>query len=570
MHRLCLCLVVCLLPVAAAWPAAGAPPGTGGPAALVRIADALATLRRPQPGEEGVVDHGADAVAARRAMLRRLQAEHATLDPSTWSRPDQVDWLALRGQLDEHDFLLHVQQPWARDPGFYADQLLRPAFTALPTPPDQVDTLETALRRVPALLAAARRNLDPALVPADFARLALFNLEHADGVGHGHPYRAVPPAGILGWYDDLLGRARQQQPALVPGIEAARAAIVAFRDWLAGQAPAMTAPAGFGQRLFDWYLRHVKYMPYRAREIERLGQRELERVWAARALERHRNRDLPELEPAADRADYEARVAAVDADIRAFLSEQEIITVPALVPGDFRQVGFNVPWIERPGGPNFWEHVQYRDPSPDHWHAVIPGHRFDALVLAANRHPVRRHLRDGGRAEGWALYLEEAGLQLGFYDRTGRARARELIWDFAIFRAARTIGDVRLQLNEIDSRQAAAYWRSLTPNLDADVARVDAEIYLRRPPGYGLGYTVGAFQMQKLLGERARQLGDDFVLQAFHDAFMAAGGVPIALFRYELTGFDDEVRPLWRRPELARLLAEGEAASDPSRPQAAD
>lgn len=532
---------------------------------LVEIADALAALRRPQAGPDGLVDHGPAAIAARRAALRELQSRHGALDVSGWPRDRQVDWLALRGQLDEHDFLLHVQQPWARDPGFHTDPLLRPAFTSLPVPEDQAELLLATLSAVPARLAAARENLDPALVPADFARLALFNLDHADGVGHGHPFRAVPPAGILGWYDDLLARARQQQPALVPGIEAARAAIAQFRDWLAGQAPAMTAPAGFGEALFDWYLRHVKYMPYGAREIERLGQRELERVWAARALERHRNRDLPELGPASGREDYEARVAAVDADIRAFLRGQAIITVPAEVPGDFRQLGFNVPWIERPGGPNFWEHVQYRDPSPDHWHAVIPGHRFDALVLAGNRHPVRRHFRDGGRAEGWAMYLEEAGLQLGFYERTGRPRARELIWDFAIFRAARTIGDVRLQLNEVDSREIAAWWRSLTPHLDEDVARVDAEIYLRRPPGYGLGYTIGAFQLQKVLGERARQLGDDFVLKEFHDAFMAAGGIPIALFRYELTGLDDEVARLWRRPPLATVLA-ADAAGSAGRP----
>lgn len=538
-------------------PGAGAQavPAPDGYAALVGIADELAGLRRPEPGPHGLVDHGPAAVATRRDRLRELQARHAGIDVSAWPRARQVDWLALRGQLDEHDFLLHVQQPWARDPGFHLDQVLRPAFATLPVPEAQLDGLVAALDRVPALLAAAKSSLQPALVPADFAKLARFNIENADGVGHGHPYRAVPPAGILGWYDDLLARARRDQPDLVPRVEAARGAVADFRDWLVARAGTMTAPAGFGETLFDWYLRHVKYMPYSAREIERMGLRELERTWAARTLERHRNRDLPELAPASDREEYEARVAAVDADIRAFLREQAILSIPAVVPGDFRQVGFNVPWIERPGGPNFWEYVQYRDPSPDHWHAVIPGHRFDALVLAGNRHPVRRHLRDGGRAEGWALYLEEAGLQLGFYERTGRLRTRELIWDFAIFRAARTVGDVRLQLNETDSREVAAWWRSLTPNLDEDVARVDAEIYLRRPPGYGLGYTVGAFQMQKLLGERARQLGAAFVLGDFHDAFMAAGGIPIALFRYELTGLDDEVRTLWQRPALATLLA---------------
>jgi uncharacterized protein (DUF885 family) len=217
-------------------------------------------------------------------------------------------------------------------------------------------------------------------------------------------------------------------------------------------------------------------------------------------------------------------------------------------------MGFNVPWIVRPSGPNYWEQVQYRDPSPDYWHAVMPGHRFDALVLGRVTHPVRRHIRDGGRSEGWALYLEEAPLQLGFYDATDRERTRELIYDFAIFRAVRTIGDVRMQHNEMSTQEVAEYWKKWTPYLDDDVARVDAEIYLRRPPGYGLGYTIGSFQVYKLLGERRHQLGDKFVLKDFHDQFMAAGGLPVALIRYEMTGYDDEVSRFWDRPPLAEVL----------------
>ena len=42
------------------------------------------------------------------------------------------------------------------------------------------------------------------------------------------------------------------------------------------------------------------------------------------------------------------------------------------------------------------------------------------------------------------------------------------------------------------------WWRERTPWLDVDVARVDAEIYLRRPPGYGLGYTVGTRAARKM------------------------------------------------------------------------
>ena len=85
------------------------------------------------------------------------------------------------------------------------------------------------------------------------------------------------------------------------------------------------------------------------------------------------------------------------------------------------------------------------------------------------------------------------------------------------------------------------------------MARVDAEIYLRRPPGYGLGYTIGMLQMQRLLADRRRQLGEDFELRSFHDEFMAAGRLPIALIRFEMTGEDDEVRELWRAEPMPRM-----------------
>jgi uncharacterized protein (DUF885 family) len=94
------------------------------------------------------------------------------------------------------------------------------------------------------------------------------------------------------------------------------------------------------------------------------------------------------------------------------------------------------------------------------------------------------------------------------------------------------------------------WWIERTPWLDENVSRVDAEIYLRRPPGYGLGYTVGMLQMQQLLADSKRLMGDDFVLKSFHDEFMAAGRLPISLIRWEMTGLDDEVRELWKRESL--------------------
>ena len=306
----------------------------------------------------------------------------------------------------------------------------------------------------------------------------------------------------------------------------------------------MTGRAGVGRRHFDWYLKHVKLMPYTSDDIVTLGIRELDRLWSVYALEQHRNRDLPVIELPDSSEEYARRIETTDQRIREFLVKEDIITIPDYIG----ELSTNVPWIVRPQGPNFWEQVQFRDPTPDHVHAVIPGHRFDGVVERNNPHPIRGKITSGARVEGWGVYLEEGMMNAGLIDDL--PRVRELIYVFGIFRAARVPADVWLQLNEMTSSEVVDWWMQRVPWLDEDVARVDAEIYLRRPPGYGLGYTVGMLQMQRLLADRRRQLGADFDLREFHDTFMSKGRLPMSLIRWEMTGLDDEVRELWPREPL--------------------
>jgi hypothetical protein len=489
----------------------------------------------PQP------DYSTSANEDRHRTIQEMLARLAALDVSKWSVPEKVDYLAVRSRLDQENFMLQRFRPWARDPGFYVDRMLRVTFTELPVTGDEKQELLLRLRAIPVLAEQAKSWLDD--VAADYADLAIHNLANSDGVGHGFPYRANPPAGVIGWYKDLLQRAAEQ-PELVPEIEAAQAAVESFSHWLKNQRPTWTASAGVGEAAFDWYLKHIKLMPWTAGELVLLGERELDRLWADYALERHRNRAIQELEPARSAEEYQARIDATDAHIRAFLAEQNIITVPA----DIGRLDTNVPWIVRPGGRNFWEEIQYRDPHPDHLHAVVPGHRFDAVMANRNRHPIRGRIQSDARIEGWATYLEEAMLQAGIF--ADRPRARELIQIFGIFRAARVPADVWLQTGQRGVREVVDYWLAHVPYLDKDVARVDAEIYLRRPPGYGIGYTIGALQMQRLLADVKRLQGDDFDLRAFHDILMQSGRLPLSLLRWEMTGLDDEVSRFWVREPM--------------------
>lgn len=496
-----------------------------------------ANFNDPASPDHGLMSYSRAAIDARLAKLGQLRARLDGMNVAAWPRGQQSEYLAVRALFDQQEFLLRVSRPWARDPGFYVDQLQRFAFASLPAEGARLERLQQELAAVPQIVAAAQATLDD--VATDYARLALHNLRNTDGVGHGHPYRAVPPAGVIGWYEDLLGRARATQPGLVPAVERALASVREFDGWLERRMPEFRGKAGVGRARYDWYLRHAKLIPHTADELLLLSAMEWERVTAWYGIARHRNRNLPELEPSPTADEYARRIAATDRNIREFLVREGILTIPPYVG----ELDTNAPFIERPNGPNFWEYVQFRDPHPDHLHAVIPGHRFDGLVEDNNPHALRAAISDGVRAEGWGVYLEEAMMQAGVI--ADRPRVDELIYLFGIFRAARVPADVGMQRNEMTVEQAVQYMRERTPFLDEDVARVDAEIYLRRPPGYGIGYTVGYLQMRKLLADRRWQLGEKFDLRQFHDDFLSRGRLPMSLLRWEITGLDDEVRSLW-------------------------
>lgn len=489
-----------------------------------------------------VRDFSAPTVAKRRAEMARYLARMQDMNVSAWDRSQQVDWLAVRAKMLQQHFTLMVGKPWERDPGFYVDQMQSVAYANLPASAADLARIRRGLQDIPLLVQGAKANLKG--VPADFVTLALFNLRNADGVGHGMPYRPVPPAGVIGWYDDMLGRARTSQPELVPDLENAKRAALELEQHLKVNQSRWTGPAGVGEANFNWYLKNVKLLPYNTDNLLVLGARETERLWAQHALEQHRNRNLPVLLPAASEAEYAAKKAETDRRIREFLVKEDIITVPA----DIGELYVNVPWIVRPGGRNYWEEVQYRDPSPDYLHATIPGHAFDGAMAKRVRNPVRATISDGVRAEGWGVYLEEAAQRLGFFEDI--PRVRELIDIFGIFRAVRVAGDIKLQLNQANLDQTVNSWKTATPWLDDNVARVDAEIYLRRPPGYGLGYTVGMIEMSKLLADVKMQQRHKFQLRKFHDEFMAAGRVPFSLLRWEMTGLDNEVQHFWKADPL--------------------
>ncbi len=498
---------------------------------------------------DSVPDYSPATIERRQSDLKAMQARLQSMSVVDWSVPEKVDYLTVRAEIDQQQFIHHVTRPWSRDPMFYITGLLATAFTDLPATDAELENLKTNLQLVPPILASARSNLTE--VAGDYADLAIRSLTMSDGVEDGYPYREQARAGVIGWYEDLLERSTVQ-PILRNDIEASINALREFHHWLVTDRSKMDGKNGVGKKALDWFVQNALLIPYTSEEMAILSERELERMWAFYALEQHRNRNLPEIQISSSREEYQGRIEETDGLVRNWLVDESFISIPDHIPLDWREMGYNVPFIVRATPPNFWEQVQFRDPAPDHLHAVIPGHRFDAKIAEKIPHPIRSAVNFGGRWQGWAVYLEEASLQAGILE--ARPRTRELIYLFGLWRAARSNGDILNQWNEMTAAETSQYWLKMTPLLDPNVARKYA--YLRPAPGHGLEYTIGNIQMFRLLAERKRQLADKFNLKEFHDEFISKGRIPISLIRYEMTGYEKDVEEFWNRPPISSILAE--------------
>ena len=339
----------------------------------------------------------------------------------------------------------------------------------------------------------------------------------------------------IGALSELASKLTPSQTELRAVVERAREATAAFSSWLAAEAPKKTGPSGVGVENYDWYLKNVQLVPYSWREEVLLMERELARAVSFLALEEKRNQTLPAQQPIASAEEHRRRFDAAVTEYMAFLRDHDILTIRDYMDGRLRErVG-----TFDPGPREFFTEVDYRDPVVMRTHGY---HWFDKGFLAHEGHPspIRSvpllynifNTRTEGLATGW----EEMMMQAGMFDR--RPRSRELIYILVAQRAARALGDLRMHSNELTLEQAAEFASAHTPrgwlSLEGNLVRSEQHLYLQQP-GYGTCYLIGKLEIDKLLAERKRQLGDRFTLRGFMDELNAAGFVPAALLRWELT-----------------------------------
>jgi len=518
--------------------------GAGGYEDLTALFAEWRAFERP-PLLDGAPDYTAATTARRHAELAAYQARLAAIDPAEWPIAQQVDYQLVRAEMNGFDFNVRVLRPWARDPAFYTsvwtEQSDTPAHEGpthhalielwtyeFPLSAEAEAKLARQLATVPALLAQARENLVGNA--RELWESGIGNLR-AQGAALAELEERTPNGGA----------------ALERALAAAREATASFVAWLQAEAPSKTGPSGIGKENYTWYLRNVHLVPLSWEEEVALLKRELDRAHASLRLEEHRNRHLPPLVAISSPEEYDRRANEAVTEYLAFLEREDILPVRDYMDGALRaRTGSYVPPEQR----NFFQTAIHFEPMTLWTHFY---HWFDLARMEVEPHesPIRRgpllyNIFDS-RSEGLATGVEEMMMHAGLYDAS--PHVREIVWIMVAQRAARGLGSLYVHANDFTMKQARDFHVAWTPRgwmrKDLDLLGFEQQLYLRQP-GYGSSYITGKYLIERLLAERARQLGDAFTISGFYEEMDAVGVIPVSLIRWQLTGKDDEIVALTR------------------------
>lgn len=157
-------------------------------------------------------------------------------------------------------------------------------------------------------------------------------------------------------------------------------------------------------------------------------------------------------------------------------------------------------------------------------HEAIPGHHFQLMIQKENTN-LPRFRQEGGNSaytEGWGLYCESLGKQLGCY--TDPYQYFYALGD-EMHRAIRLVVDAGMHAKGWTREQAIEYMRSNEP-ITEQSATAEIERYMATP-GQALSYKVGELKIKELRDKYSKQLGKRFKLSDFHDELIRDGAMPL-------------------------------------------
>jgi uncharacterized protein (DUF885 family) len=157
-------------------------------------------------------------------------------------------------------------------------------------------------------------------------------------------------------------------------------------------------------------------------------------------------------------------------------------------------------------------------------HEAVPGHHHQLSLQQELPMPDWR--RNGtfftAFVEGWGLYSERLGIEMGLYDTPAKDMGR---LSYEMWRATRLVVDTGMHAKGWSKQRAIQY---MTDNSALSAANIEAEVnrYIA-DPGQALAYKLGELKIRELRARSEKALGGKFDLRRFHDAVLGQGSVPL-------------------------------------------
>lgn len=168
------------------------------------------------------------------------------------------------------------------------------------------------------------------------------------------------------------------------------------------------------------------------------------------------------------------------------------------------------------------------------YHEGVPGHHLQRAVQTelGDLPPFRRFGGVTAYTEGWGLYSEELGKDMGFYEDPYSDFGR---LGMELWRACRLVVDTGIHHKRWSREQAIQYLTDNTPNPAGDISKA-IERYVVYP-GQATAYMIGKLKIMELREKAQKALGAKFSFARFHDAVLQSGPVPLTVLEERIDGW---------------------------------
>jgi uncharacterized protein (DUF885 family) len=167
-------------------------------------------------------------------------------------------------------------------------------------------------------------------------------------------------------------------------------------------------------------------------------------------------------------------------------------------------------------------------------HEAAPGHAFQIPFAHEQKHhpAFRRHVYISAYGEGWALYTERLGVEMGIYETPFDMMG---MLSFQMWRAVRLVVDPGIHALGWSREQAQDFMRANTAIADHEIT-TEIDRYIAWP-GQACAYHLGQLKIWELRRRAEEALGEAFNIRNFHDTVLGLGSVPLTVLEQEIDRF---------------------------------